>query len=117
MWKNCKLKTSIRPLLTKLSEGLVRVIYVKKNGQLRDAIATTCEEWIPTDEDQSEASGQESLPSRADLEGSVRSVRSAGSLVRYFEWKADGTPLGWRSVSLNRLVGWAEWESSPISEE
>lgn len=101
-------------MLSKMNEGLVRVIYVKKNGQLRDAIATTCEEWIPTDEDQSEARGQESLPSRKDLE---RSVRSAGSLVRYFEWKEDGTPLGWRSFSLNRVVGWAEWESSPISEE
>ena len=114
MWKNNRLKQPLGPMLSKMNEGLVRVIYVKKNGQLRHAIATTCEEWIPTDEDQSEAGGQESIPSRKDLE---RPVRSARSLVRYFEWKEDSTPLGWRSFSLNRVVGWAEWESSPISEE
>ena len=49
MWKNVTLRQSAAPLLTNLPTKLVRIWYVKANGQLRMAIGTTSWDYIPAE--------------------------------------------------------------------
>ena len=102
MVKNNKLNHSLNALLTNLPKRVVRFFYMKTgSGALREAIGTKSWEHIPADYRPRGNGSQTCKP----------------HLVRYFEFNADATPLGWRSFSKYALIGWCDYVPGPNEAE
>lgn len=94
---NHKLNPSLNALLTNLPTKIVRIFYMKKQPYaLRGAIATMCWDYIPA----------QYYPRGTGI------PKLQPHIVKYFEFNADGTPLGWRSFSKCAFLGWCDYVPS-----
>ena len=81
---------------TKLSTGVWRFSYFKKDGTIREAVGTLCMEFIPEDQ----------RPKGDMSDGAAR--KPAAGVFTYYDLYADGDCGAWRSFRLDLFIGFVE---------
>jgi len=80
----------------KLSTGVWRFSYYKKDGSIREAVGTLCMDLIPEDK------RPKSLSSAPDVRPENYDT------FPYYDLYADGDCAGWRSFRLDNFIGFVE---------
>ena len=78
----------------KLSSGIYRFSYFKKDGGIREAVGTLDPSLIPDD--------------FAPKSGMDPNALEPASTFRYYDLYADGDTGGWRSFRLDNFIGFVE---------
>ena len=88
----------------KLSTGVWRFSYFKKDGHIREAVGTLCMDLIPEDK-RPKGINSEALNGTG---GALNRAEPAAGVFSYYDLLADGDTGAWRSFRLDNFIGFVE---------